>query len=662
MNLGKLATSETDRLAKQMLASAGKIMVSFQNKRGLIKRRTLCLGLSFLSLVICAVSAAAHYLKWAWGNPWQPISWLVGMLLLLLAFVPQPREIGAGLMSLVKPKAAFFLFWILLFTLSRIWHFSTAPWNGNALFDESGWDLWFLKSHVIGHPFQPAWFHFPISRETLFHYYVWGFLRLLGYNIISYEVALFVIWCATFLFTLLLIDVLFESTIVTGFAAIIFVFLPYSFIYTFAGYRYPMGTALCVASLYFLHLGFRRASSFHLSLGGILAGLCLASSISGKQYVLALVLCGLLYAGLHWKTVVQSINWKAVSIVTYGFVVAAAPIICYIAFNEQQYTLYEASFLRDFWHAVRVNRPPNDITHYTRPLWNCFFSVPGHRFFIPDVLPIPLPYYFFLVPGLVLAVGQRRYEIVLLATIPVVGAFVAVSIDNRLLLAIPFWIVLMAFSFAGLLRLKVHPAFKILLWAASVVIMMRGLLPSIQYINSKTKNPFGIYYYAQEEVAVSRFLRNVVAGNKPSDPPRLEYDEFNRINGIPEATYDTLICPGQAYSIIHLFLHDYDDAKILSFCGGSPVYVMTLQAVWSANKKAIADYVPSGKDLKLIWESDPRTERIIKLLQPLRDLATEESLTFSFARRRRVFHVLNIPSNNIRPFQERIRVLPNSIR
>jgi hypothetical protein len=191
--------------------------------------------------------------------------------------------------------------------------------------------------------------------------------------------------------------------------------------------------------------------------------------------------------------------------------------------------------------------------------------------------------------------------------------------------------------------------------------MMRGLLPSIRYISSKTKNPFGIYYYAQEEVAVSRFLRNVVAGTNPPDPPRLEHDEFNRINGIPDASYDTLICPRQAYSIIHLFLHDYDDAKVLSFCGGSPVYVMTPHAVWSANKKAIVDYVPSGKDLKLIWESDPRTERIIRLLQPVQDLATEESLSFSFSGRRHVFHVLDVPSKNIRQFQERVRALPDSI-
>lgn len=392
-----------------------------------------------------------------------------------------------------------------------------------------------------------------------------------------------------------------------------------------------------------------------------MAGLCLASSISGKQYVLALVFSALLYALLHWKTLGQTASWKAVLLVTFGFVVAATPIICYIIFNRQEYTLYEASFIRDFWHAVRLNRPPNDITHYTRPLVNCLFRVPGPRFLIPDVLPIPLPYYFFLVPGLVLAVAQRRYEIVFLAIIPVVGAFIAVAVENRLLLAIPFWIVLMAFTFAWLLGVKLEPAIKVFLWSVSVIVLMRGLLPSIQYISKKTTNPFGIYYFAQEEVAVSRFLRNVVAGKQPQDPPRLEHNEFNRIEGIPDASYDTLICPGRAYSIIHLFLHDYDDVKVLSLCGGSPLYVMTPQAVWSANKKAIADYTPGGKDLKLIWEDDPRTQQIMRVLQPLGDLATQESLSFSVAGRRHAFHVVNIPARNIRQFQERVRALPNSI-
>ena len=86
----------------------------------------------------------------------------------------------------------------------------------------------------------------PHLTETLFHYYVWGFLRLFGFNVLSYEAAVFVIWLTTFIFTLLLVDLLFRSYIVTSVTALVFNFLPFAFIYTFAGYRYPMAVAMAV--------------------------------------------------------------------------------------------------------------------------------------------------------------------------------------------------------------------------------------------------------------------------------------------------------------------------------------------------------------------------------------------------------------------------------
>jgi DNA-binding beta-propeller fold protein YncE len=86
--------------------------------------------------------------------------------------------------------------------------------------------------------------------------------------------------------------------------------------------------------------------------------------------------------------------------------------------------------------------------------------------------------------------------------------------------------------------------------------------------------------------------------------------------------------------------------------------VMTQQNVWSDNKMAILTYVPSNKDLKLIWESGPTTGRILEVLRPLRDLATEESISFSNAGRIRTFYVLNIPNKNIRAFQDRVKALP----
>src|SRR5438552_5297774 len=627
-------------------------------KSQLLTPRIVLLGLSIISLVICAWAGVAHYQKATWGDPWQPIGWLLSMAFLLAAFYPKPRAFTASLKTLIKPKTAFFLFWILFFVVSHLWNFRTAPWNGDALFDESGWDLWFLKNSVIGHPYQPAWFHIVISRETLFHYYVWGFLKLFGFNILSYEAALSCLWLTTYVFTLLLVDLFFGSYIVTSVTALIFNYLPFAFIYTFAGYRYPMATTLAVVSLYFLHSGFKTGSAFCLSIGGIAAGLCLASSISGKQYLLALGVAAPLYALFYWRSLTRSVTWTYLAVIVYGFAAAATPILLYTVFNREAYTLYESSFVRDFWHATQIAPFPTGIKRYTKQLWDCFFTIPGPRFFIPDTLPIPLPYYWLLVPGFALALWHKRFEIVLLAIIPVLGAFIAKAIENRLLLPIPFWVILMAFTFAGLLKLRRWPGVQILLGAVAALILLDGLIPSIRYIYGKTKSPFSIHHYAQEEVAVSRFLKHVVAGQEHPGPPRLEANEFNRIRGIPDPPYETFICPREAYSIIHLFLHDYNDAKILSFCGGTPFYVMTEQDVRNANKRAILSYVPGDKDLKLIWERDPKTERIITMFQTVRDLGTEDSLSFSFGGRMRRFYVLNVPNKNIREFQDRVSVLP----
>lgn len=626
-------------------------------KRELLAPRTLLFGLSFFGLVVCAGGAICHYRKIASGNIAQPSGWLLGMVFLLLAVMPAGRDMRIRLQSLIGPKALFFLFWIIVFVVSHLWNFKTAPWNGNGLFDESGWDLWFLKSYVIGHPFQAAWFHSPITRETLFHYFVWGFFRLFGFNILSYQAALFLIWFATFIFTILLVDFLFGSRVVTSLAALIFNFLPFAFIYTFAGYRYPMGTALAVISLYFLHRGFRSADSFHLALGGMSAGLCLASSITGKQYMLALVLFSLIYIAWQWKSVDATI-WRSAALVGYAFALAATPILSYIIFNRSEYTLYEGEMVRNFWQAVRGASRPNDLSYYGRQLWQCFFAIPGPRFFIPDALPLPLPYYGFVLPGLILALWKKRYELFLLATIPVAAAFISGGAEHRLLLALPFWIVVMAFTFATVIQPQIPRDLRIALCAASALVLVLGLIPSVRYIRQKTTNPLSVHHYAQQQVAVARFFRNVIAGVHPANPPRLERDELNRV-AAPAAPFDAMVCQSDAYSIIHLFLHDYDDAKILSFCDQLPMTVISTSDIWKHNKKAISDYQPNGKGLKLIWENEPKTAAIIALVKPLLSLAKEDSISFSFAGSARKFYVLNVAENAVPQFQARIRELPD---
>ena len=285
--------------------------------------------------------------------------------------------------------------------------------------------------------------------------------------------------------------------------------------------------------------------------------------------MLALVIAAPLYAVFYWRSLKRTVAWSSLALIVYSFLAAATPILCYIIFNRRSYTYYEGTYIRDFWHALRGIPAPHDVRYYVTGLWNCFFA--AHfwpRLLFPDFLPIPLPYYWFLVPGVVLAVWQKRFEVVLLATLPVVGVFVTggPAVEQRLLLAIPFWIILMSFTFAALLKLRPWPGVQIVACALAALILLDGLVPSVRYIYSKTTSPFSIGQYAQHQVAVSRFLKHVVAGQEHPGPPRLERDEFNRIKGIPDPPYETLICQDDAFSIIHLFLHDYDDNKILSFC------------------------------------------------------------------------------------------------
>jgi hypothetical protein len=644
--------------------------------------RLLFFSLSFVSLLLCALGATAHYLKWAWGNPWQLVGWLLSMVFLLLAFLPEPSELRANFKSVIKPKTAFFVFWVLFFIVAHLWNFRTAPWNGDGIFADASQDLLFLKTHVTSRPFQAAWFETYGAygaHETLFHYYLWPWLHLFGYNILTNEAALLALWCTTFLFTLLLTDLFFESYVVTSVIALVFTFLPFAFIYTFVGYHYEISVPLCIASVYFLHVGFKLDSSFCLALGGIAAGLCLAGSVLGKQYILALLGFVVLCAVFDWKRLKQGLNGRRVLTVIYGFAAGAMPILAYIVLNRHEYAYHESPYLDRFLQSVHGHGSPNDITYYIRNLWTCFFAIPGPRLFIPDTLPIPLLYYWLLLPGFAFALWQKRFEIVLLATIPVVGVFISAGplVEHRLLLAIPFWIILIGFGLNSVTQLRLPLGFKIFLWSVSALVLILGLAPSIQCIYTKTKDPSSIRFFKQQDVAVARFLRGVVAGRPPANVPRLEHDEFNRVQGIPNPPYETLICAREAKVVLELFVHDYDNIdagsydpifpipgneKILSFCGAMPMIVMTGQDIWSQNKKAIANYVPNGKDLKLIWETgDAGTERIIRMFQSLRDLVTEDSLSFSFGGRGRTFYVLNIPYKNIREFQERVRALPDSL-
>src|SRR5437764_10030202 len=132
------------------------------------------------------------------------------------------------------------------------------------------------------------------------------------------------------------------------------------------------------------------------------------------------------------------------------------PILAYIVFNRHEYAFHQSAYLDRFWPAVRGHPSPNDITYYLRHLWSSFFTIPGPRLFFPDALPIPLPYYWLLLPGFVLALWQKRFEIALLAILPVVGVFISGGplVEHCMLVAISFWIILIGFGLNGETQLR----------------------------------------------------------------------------------------------------------------------------------------------------------------------------------------------------------------
>jgi hypothetical protein len=93
------------------------------------RQRVLLLGLSIVSFLVCGLGAVLHYLKLAWGNPWQLTGWLLSMLFLLLAFAPSPGKTAKLLRVSVNWKTTAF------FSLldSHLYHFTSLEFSHCAM-------------------------------------------------------------------------------------------------------------------------------------------------------------------------------------------------------------------------------------------------------------------------------------------------------------------------------------------------------------------------------------------------------------------------------------------------------------------------------------------------------------------------------------------------
>ncbi len=182
-----------------------------------------------------------------------------------------------------------------------------------------------------------------------------------------------------------------------------------------------------------------------------------------------------------------------------GFAASAAPIVSYMLFNWKDYTYHQST---------RWN-PTLDL----KPLWDTFFTIPSRSYFLLDTLLIPLPYYALLIPGVAVAMWKKRFDIVLLSALPVAGVFVTGGpyVEHRLMMAIPFWMILIGFGF-NFLRggdatctgktiskktTRLSNAALTVLTAGAAIILMMGLVPSVRYIYAKAKDPTSIFAFTR---------------------------------------------------------------------------------------------------------------------------------------------------------------------
>ena len=622
--------------------------------------------LAVVSAFACFISSSLYYSNKKYDNPIDWLGWVLGMIFLFLTFFPTCGEIKKKFLSAKSSGILILLgFVALLFFISHLWNFKTAPWNYNGLFDDAAWDLHFVKTYILaGKPFQAAVFldGYSASRETLYHLYLVPFLELFGFNILSYDIALLVLGFITVLFTTLLIHRLFKNYIVTVTSAILLNFLPLHYIHTFVGHRYALMAPMMMISMYFLYTGFKDKSYFRISVSSIFGGLCFASSIIGKQYLMGLFGAVVLYLVLNFKKSFTREKWDFAKMFVGGLIISSVPLIVYILFNQGNYFSNESTYTKIFFDAIHKDGMKGFMTFFTR-MTDCLFGQTWDKWFLPDFPLLPVPYYVFFVPGIAIAFWKKHYTYIVLALLPPLGAFIAGFSDYRVLHSSPYWIILMAFTINEIIGLGSYfkeqsgadgvNFYRLISEILMLAVLCTGLVPCIKYIDLKSKDPYSVWYFAQKDVAVSRYLRDIVGG-APNPSPDFSRQEFNKVEGVKEPNYDTLICQNLGYAITHLFLNEYDSYKVLSMSNGVPYTLLSENEILDDNKTAIENYTKSTKDLKLVWEITDKTNRIIGEFKKLNYLGTEQVLTSQHAGEKFSFYVLTIKNENIDEFKQKV--------
>lgn len=614
----------------------------------------------FISSIVIAILSVAfsvtHYLNIFYGNSFSWIFWLLSVLMLFFSFISK-ASFKNFLGDFKKPDLLIAGFIIVLYFSTHLWNFNTAPWNHYGLFDDAAWDIFFAKNHAFNGPYQPAFFDTVgyISRETVFHYYITIFFKLFGYNLLVFNISLLFLGFITVFFTTFIVHRLFKNNLLTIITAFIINFFPFQYMHIFMGHRYAIAAPLMVISLYFLYQSFINKSLPRAVLSAFFAVLCWDSAIMGKQYILALFLTAFCYLFIGKKLWMKKENTSTILIWTLSFVFSAIPLLTYIAFNYNDYFLRERGLSQEFI-ALFKQGGINSIRPYFDGISELFFA--EHSFkrqFIPDYPLIPYMYYPLLFGGFIVAFLKKRLELIFISFIPILSAFVSGSYDFRILLAVPAWVICMSFFLDETFRFgQKLKKLKYILFVPIFACLIFGLGSSIFYLWTVSRDPHHLWLLPHRDVAVSRIIQDIVVGS-PNPTISMKFDELDRKVDLQSVSYDTLVCPYSAYAIIHVYLQNYDDKKVLSLCNQGIQLLKDEKEILNDNMQAILDYEIDNKDLKLIWEFSDKSINIIDMFKEYEKYGTGEELKGTIDGEVFTLYVLTIKKENIPVFKEKIK-------
>jgi hypothetical protein len=108
---------------------------------------------------------------------------------------------------------------------------------------------------------------------------------------------------------------------------------------------------------------------------------------------------------------------------------------------------------------------------------------------------------------------------------------------------------------------------------------------------------------------------------------------------------------------MHLYLQDFDDKKVLSFCNQGIQLLQDEKEILENNLTAIAGYEPSRKDLLLIWETSEKVEGVINLFRGYEKYGSGETVYGKSDGRAFSLYILTIKGQNIKSFQRDVSAL-----